>query len=363
MLHPIVSLVKSLVYKGMLYSGANALLLRSKWRQQRLLILCYHGISLADEHEWSALYMAEDVFRNRLERIKEAGCNVLRLGDAVDLLKTGDLPPRAVVITFDDGYYDFYAKAWPHLRDFGYPATVYLTTYYSQFDAPVFDTACYYMLWKARGAAFGWPEMGIDKITLDATSAWRSGDKLIAWARQRRLEAPQKTEILHALAARLSVDFESLFCRQRLMHIMTPAEIAELSAQGVDFQLHGHWHRVSRSREHFRNEIEQNKAALERCGVSAPAHYCYPAGFHLPEFAGWLRELGVRSAVTCRMALAAPGSDRYLLPRVLDAPGMSSDVFSTWLSGLAFWMPRKEYPSDPTQLEADPMPAQRYSAS
>src|SRR6266581_3912669 len=33
-------------------TGVFRLLRESEWRRQRLLILCYHGISLEDEHQW-----------------------------------------------------------------------------------------------------------------------------------------------------------------------------------------------------------------------------------------------------------------------------------------------------------------------
>lgn len=33
--------------------GAFDAVSRSKWRRSRLLVLCYHGISLDDEHEWN----------------------------------------------------------------------------------------------------------------------------------------------------------------------------------------------------------------------------------------------------------------------------------------------------------------------
>jgi len=66
--------------------------------------------------------------------------------------------------------------------------------------------------------------------------------------------------------------------------------------------------------------------------------------------------LGVRSAVTCEMALASRDSDVYALPRFMDSPGLSGDEFSAWLSGLASWMPRKHYPPNPNQLIEDDMP-------
>src|SRR5829696_4719723 len=90
-------------------SGVFRLVENSRWRQRRLLILAYHGISQADEHLWDyTQFMAPHLFRERLRLIKESGCTVLPLGQALERLYAGDLPERCVSITFDDGTYDFY---------------------------------------------------------------------------------------------------------------------------------------------------------------------------------------------------------------------------------------------------------------
>jgi hypothetical protein len=59
----------------------NTLFLVSRWRQQRLLILCYHGTSLDDDHNWApGLFMPISLFEQRLQWIKEHECTVLPLG-------------------------------------------------------------------------------------------------------------------------------------------------------------------------------------------------------------------------------------------------------------------------------------------
>src|SRR5262245_56166491 len=98
-------------------AGLFAASARSQWRQERLLVLCYHGVAVDDEHLWDPnIYVTTDFLHRRLEILREEGCTVLPLGDALDRLQEQRLPPRSVVLTFDDGMQDFYARAWPVVR-------------------------------------------------------------------------------------------------------------------------------------------------------------------------------------------------------------------------------------------------------
>src|SRR6266542_4635523 len=111
----------------------------SAWRRERLLILCYHGISLEDEHEWKpSLFMSPRDFESRLVMLRRQNYTVLPLAHALTRLYARELPPRAVTITFDDGLYDFYKQAFPLLKKYGYLATVYLSTFYCDYNRPVF---------------------------------------------------------------------------------------------------------------------------------------------------------------------------------------------------------------------------------
>src|SRR5580658_3264782 len=132
-------------------AGMSRLLAESHWRQQRLLILCYHGVSRYDEQKWNAsLYMSREQLRRRMQLLVQERCNVLPLSEAVDRLQSRSLPPRAVTITFDDGLQDFYSVAYPIIESFGFPVTLYLSTYYVEYNRPVFDVMCSYLLWKGR---------------------------------------------------------------------------------------------------------------------------------------------------------------------------------------------------------------------
>src|SRR5919204_1519290 len=89
--------------------GAFAWLGHSQWRRQRLLILCFHGISNDDDRAWNpSLFMPPAVFRARMQLLKDSGCHVLPLTEAVARLYDHALPAQTVAITFDDGFYNFY---------------------------------------------------------------------------------------------------------------------------------------------------------------------------------------------------------------------------------------------------------------
>lgn len=328
----------------------------SAWRRERLLILCYHGISIDDEHEWNpSLYMSPEVFRGRLERLRADGYTVLSLGEGLARLQAGTLPSRAVALTFDDGAVDFTEQALPLLQEFEAPATVYVTTYYSDHRLPVFDTALSYVLWRGRRSdADVAPLIGAAAGSLRATpvgwhAAWSA---LYEYARRERLDAIAKDALLRAVATAVGADYDALV-RRRLLHIMTPDEVCALPRPLVDVQLHTHRHRTPRDRTLFVREILDNRARLAELGSAPEAlrHFCYPSGDYAGEFLPWLSELGVASATTCVPGLATRTSPSLLLPRFVDTNAQSGVTFEAWISGVAALLPqRREYRLDSTRL-------------
>jgi peptidoglycan/xylan/chitin deacetylase (PgdA/CDA1 family) len=90
------------------------------------VILTYHSISEGD----SPLKVSPSLFTEQMEWLK-ANVRVVPLGEIVAALPgRRPLPERAVVLTFDDGFRDFYSSAAPVLRRLRLPATVFLPTGY-----------------------------------------------------------------------------------------------------------------------------------------------------------------------------------------------------------------------------------------
>ena len=81
-------------------------------------ILTYHSISEAS----SPLAISSGEFRRQIEALASSNVRIVPLAE----LLTSAAP--AVALTFDDGYLDFYQRAWPILRDRNLPATVFLIT-------------------------------------------------------------------------------------------------------------------------------------------------------------------------------------------------------------------------------------------
>lgn len=318
----------------------------SRWRGRRLLILGYHGCSLADEHEWNReLYFSPEALRQRFEAIAAGGYRVLPLQDGIRGLREGTLPPRAVSLTFDDGTYDFAERVVPLLERFGFPATVYVSTYYVNKRYPVFNTMLRYLLWKARDRVVTVEQAGEVESTFDlrGPGAHRSvAMSLIHQLTADGVSADHKEALLSRIAAAAGIDYSAL-AAQRLLQLMRPEEIAALPRALVSIQLHTHRHRVPVDRDLFLAEVTENRRHLASCGVEASTlvDFCYPSGVTHPSFPGWLREAGVNSATTCDVALAAAEDDALMLPRFMDNGGFSQLEFEAWLSGVSQLMPRR----------------------
>lgn len=314
----------------------------SGWRRSRLLILGYHGISIDDEHLWNPeLFMPQEILRRRFEVINEAGCQVLDLTTAVELLYDGRLPERSVVITFDDGFYNFYSRAAPVLEEFGFPATVYLTTYYSEYNEPVFAIAADYLLWKGRDHTVNLNGLiGIDRSFDLADRSQRQQAHKAVVEHAAEYSATEKNELLRELSELCGIDYTK-FCEARLFNLMNAAEVGAVAAKGVRVELHTHRHRVPSVEEYFQREIDDNRVAIECLTGERPNHFCYPSGEHNPIFFPWMEKSGIVSATTCEVAMTTKTTNPLLMPRLIDTCSLSNTEFKAWLSGVAAFLPQR----------------------
>lgn len=330
----------------------------SEWRRRRLLILGYHGLSQHREHEWHPrLYMTGARLRERLTRIRDGGYEVLPLIEALWRLRRGALPRRSVVLTFDDGGRGFYTVALPILREFGYPATVYLTTYYCLKQAPIFPLMCSYILWMAEprrvvsDTLFGEPfELDLTTPETRETAYWR----LLRMVRERAWGDDRKQSLLRALADTVGVDYGPLL-EAGLFQVMPPDQVRDIAGPDIDIQLHTHRHRTPDDPEAFRAEVRENRRAIRRITGRAPFHFSYPSGVASPRVAACLRSEGIHSAVTSQSALANDRQHRLYLPRLLDHAGLTVSEFDGWLSGAGQFLSRRT--SIPTLAPGSPAEA------
>jgi peptidoglycan/xylan/chitin deacetylase (PgdA/CDA1 family) len=317
--------------------GLFELIANSRWRQQRLLILCYHGTSLEDEHLWRpGLYMSPERLRERFSSLRQRGYSVLPLGEALDRLSAQTLPARSITLTFDDGTCDFYCKAYPLLREYGFPATVYLTTYYVLNERPVFNLICSYMLWQRRGEVIdNGQELGLHGA-LDLRS--EKGRHcvvrgLIDLADREGMTGAQKDDLAARLAAFLGIDYGTLKAK-RILQLMNGREVQEVAQNGIDIQLHTHRHRLPESESLFSREIRENREHILQLVQANPVHFCYPGGVYQPAFLPRLRAEQVVSATTCDSGLCTRQSESLLLPRFADSQNRTQLEFESWAAGV-----------------------------
>ncbi len=329
--------IKLALLRTLKTAGVFEIVANTKWRTQRLLILCYHGIALEDEHLWRPqLYMPPTTFEQRLKALRATRSSVLLLGEALDRLQANDLPPRAVAVTFDDGTFDFYKQAFPLLQRYQIPATVYQTTYYSDHEIPVFNLICSYMLWKRRGETLPpVPDLGLSNALDLRTEAGRHRvvRGLIDLSERQQLSGIQKNRLAQDLARVLKIDYQAL-TNKRILQLMNAREVAEIARAGIDLQLHTHRHRTPEEETSFRREIVDNRQRIYSFTGKSPAHFCYPSGVYRKEFFPWLATEGVLSATTCDAGLVGRQDNPLLLPRFVDTSRRTQAEFESWLSGI-----------------------------
>ena len=106
----------------------------------RVAVLGYHEFSETEPE--TAMRIRTSKFREQLETIRELGLAVISMSDFI-AWKKGEktIPAKAIVITIDDGWKSVYTDAYPILKEFGYPYTIYLYKDYVDGGSKALTTA------------------------------------------------------------------------------------------------------------------------------------------------------------------------------------------------------------------------------
>jgi len=203
------------------------------------------------------------------------------------------LPPRAVLVTFDDGYRDFAQHAWPVLKRYGVPAVLFVPTSY------VSDASKPFWWDRLHRAVFGtqMPEIAFGASRGSLRSREDRGRTRDAIA------AHVKT-----LPARAAISAIDDICRElgdspaQDRSVLNWAELRSLAADGVVVGAHTRTHPIlpNVAAGDLRSEIAGSLEDLvEHLGAAPPA-FCYPNGSVDERSAEALREAGVKVAFTMR---------------------------------------------------------------
>lgn len=309
------------------------------WGKRRVTVLAYHRI--ADVHAPGFQYLADNVsaspamFAWQMAYVKRH-FNVVDLGTFIDAVAHGrPLPDRALLITFDDGYYDNYEHAFPVLKQLGLPAVCFLVT--GQMGVariPWWDAVAYaFRATPCRRAVL--PLIGECDLS---TAQRRARARNTLLGRLKLIYEDEKQRALAMLLAALEVAAPTHDPRL----FMSWEHVRELVKHGVACQPHTVTHPIlSRIEpERMQHELEQSFAEIAARTGAAPVAFAYPNGLtadYNVETQRALHRLGCKAAFTLspRVIFAEDLPRRPLeLPRVYLNYRDTPDVFALKVMGL-----------------------------
>ena len=288
----------------------------------RLSILIFHRVHARGD---SIFPREPDAARfERLMRFVGRCFSTMTLGEAVTLLAQGNLPPRALVITFDDGYADNADVALPNLLRYGLTATFFVSTGFLD-GGRMWNDSVIECLRACRRSEIDLEAFGLGRCLL-------GGD----------VERRQTLELLLPRIKYLSlVDREEAVARlQRLCGVsdlpdrlmMRSEQLRILHRAGMEIGAHTVHHPIltTLTPSEAEYEIAEGRKQLQTI-VDAPVDmFAYPNGKPGRDYdhghVSLVSRLGFRAAVSTAPGVGQLGNDLFQLPR-----------FTPWNHSLATW--------------------------
>ena len=276
--------------------------------ERGFLILGYHRVN--DESDPIFRAVPSRRFADQMNVLRRY-FNVLPLGELVSRAAVGDIPPKSVAITFDDGYRDNYENAFPVLKDLGLPATIFLVTGVMGSSAPIWHDRAFSVFRRTevdslffRGTKyplvnFEQRQVALENVLTDL----------------RRLSPQERDDQLDRLAVDLRVP-EPSYGRK-----LSWPEVREMAENGITFGAHTVTHPILTKiplKDAVR-EITGSREAIENQLRQSVTLFAYPNGtsddFN-ESIEGAVKDAGFLCAVTTIWGANNRFSNPYALRRV-----------------------------------------------
>ncbi len=233
-----IRLLRDVARKASYRTGVLSLYHRLRNRQV-LTVAMFHRVLKRDDPRWeTALYpwtLPDDVFD---ECLAFFGCHyaLVTLDDVKASLEGARrLPPRSLLITFDDGFADNRDYALPLLRKHGAPATVFISSDVIGRNERLWTED---LLWAFTAGRLHQRDLACLYALLMGRTAHDVEDPRLIWEIVRRGPELGKAQVDAALSA-LQIDLHRV---EHPRQMLTRGEIATLAMNGISIGAHGKTH-------------------------------------------------------------------------------------------------------------------------
>ncbi|MGA8849160.1 MAG: polysaccharide deacetylase family protein [Dehalococcoidia bacterium] len=264
--------------------------MRRKLTKSQVAILMYHRVCPHTDN-WSLESLNPRSFHKQIEYLSH-GYEFLRLDALVECIhQRKSLPEKAVVITFDDGYKDNYLYAYPILKKYRIPATIFLSTGYIDKSRLFWWDEIRYIINNTTAVQLDLDELG--KYSLCPANRCRAG--FIISDKLKDLPGGRKNVLIAKLTNICQVSIPPSLGTE---FVLSWDEVGEMSNDCIAFGAHTVNHPILTNvpLEQARWEITQSKKDIEeRLGKEVTA-FSYPYGDFNPKIVKLVQESGFTCA-------------------------------------------------------------------
>lgn len=269
-----------------------------------LLTIVYHRVcSSMDSYEYMAV--PADVFESHIRFIKD-NFKVVAMADGLKLVCEEEGGGIYVSINMDDGYMDNYTHAFPVIKKYGVPATVFLTTDFI-----------------GQNHLFWW-----DEVFQILQSSGHKGCDVKARNTLRNAYRAGRINnfLMNKKESKIKNFVDNLKKQSCINKKMTPIqmlgwrEIKEMAASGISFGSHtkAHGNLCLMEDSEIRKELMDSKLELEEKLGAKQVGFCYPFGKYDDRVKSIVKDAGFDYARTCIKGSNCKNTDRFSL-RSIDA--------------------------------------------